>query len=302
MHWQRYLKSKVLEKESLKEHTSFGIGGPAEFFAQPRNIDDLKMLLNSARKYKMAFRLIGAGSNILVSDKGLKGITVSLNLPFFRKIHFKDNYIEVGAGKPLNQFIHDLKKRSLSGAEFLVGIPGTIGGALAMNAGVVVRAKSQELRAKNIGDLVETVSVMDYNGTIKNLNKKEIRFNYRNSSLSKYIILSTRLKLKKAKKKEIDNRIKKYLKVRKINQDYSYPSAGCVFRNPAGNSAGRLIDLCGLKGRRIGDAVISSKHANFIINLGRATAGDVVKLMSLVRKEVRNKFGINLEPEIKIWK
>jgi len=301
MNWQKSLKSKILESEPLSSHTSFRIGGPAEFFIRPRNIDDLKSLLESAKRYKMAFRVIGAGSNILVSDKGLKGVTLSLNSPCFRRIAFRNNCVEVGAGRTLNQFIQNLRKHCLSGAEFLVGIPGTIGGALSMNAGIILRAESQELRAKNIGDLVETVSVMDYNGKIKNLNKKGIRFNYRSSSLSKYIILGARLKLKKAKKKEIDKRIKEYLKVRKINQDYSHPSAGCVFKNPCGDSAGRLIDLCGLKGRRVGDACISSKHANFIINLGRATATDVLELMSLAKKEVKHKFGINLEPEIKIW-
>ncbi len=312
MHWQRYLKSKILEKERLSGHTSFRIGGPAEFFIQPRNIDDLKSLLNLVKRYKMAFRVIGAGSNILVSDRGLKGVTVSLNSPYFRNIHFRDNRVEVGAGKPLNQFIHNLKNRGLSGAEFLAGIPGTIGGALAMNAGIILRAKSRKLqpkadpptaeRARNIGDLIETVSVMDYKGNIKNLNKKDIRFNYRNSGLGKYIILKCRLKLKKAKKKEIEKRIKEYLKVRKINQDYSHPSAGCVFKNPSGDKAARLIDLCGLKCRRIGDACVSAKHANFIINLGKARAKDVLKLINLVRRKVMDKFGINLEPEIKIWK
>jgi UDP-N-acetylmuramate--L-alanine ligase/UDP-N-acetylenolpyruvoylglucosamine reductase len=299
--FEKSIKTKMRKNEMLSRHTTLRIGGASEFFVQPRDIDDLKTLLKLVEKYKMAFRIIGAGSNILVSDKGLRGITVSLNSSCFRRIAFRNNCVEVGAGRRLNQFIQDLKRRCLSGAEFLAGIPGTIGGALAMNAGIL-KAKGQELRAKNIGDLVEAASVMDYNGKIKNLNKKDIRFNYRSCSLSKYIILKCRLKLKKAKKKEIDKRIKEYLKIRKIKQDYSYPSAGCVFKNPPGKQAGRLIDLCGLKGRRIGDACISSKHANFIVNLGRARAKDVMSLINLIKKEVRNKFGINLELEIKIWK
>jgi len=302
MNWQKSLKSKILDSEPLSSHTTFRIGGPAEFFIRPRDIDDLERLLNSVKIYKMSFRVIGAGSNILISDRGLEGVTVSLNSPYFRNIHFRNNRVEVGAGKPLNQFIDNLKNRGLRGAEFLAGIPGTIGGALAMNAGITWKVTSQESGVRSIADLVETVTVMDYNGKIKNLDKKDIRFDYRSSGLSKYIILRCSLKLKKAKKKIIDKRIKEYLKVRKINQDYSHPSAGCVFKNPRGYSAGRLIDLCGLKGRRIGDAAISLKHANFIINLGNARASDVFKLMGLIRRTVKNKFGINLEPEIKIWK
>jgi UDP-N-acetylmuramate dehydrogenase len=142
---------------------------------------------------------------------------------------------------------------------------------------------------------------MDYNGKIKTLHKKEIRFAYRSSGLQKYIILSAHLKLKKKNKALIQNRIREYLCQRKASQDLSRPSAGSVFKNPAYSSAGRLIDLCGLKGKSIGDARISCKHANFILNLGRAKARDVLKLIALIKKEVKKKFHVILEPEIKIW-
>jgi UDP-N-acetylmuramate dehydrogenase len=302
MHWPKNLKNRIKEKEFLKKHTTFRIGGPAQFYARPQNVGELGMLLNAAKKYKIPFRVIGQGSNVLISDSGLVGLTLSLNSPYFKKINFSNNLVEVGAGCALSGLIQKALGRNLGGADFLVGIPGMVGGALAMNAGIAIKAKSKKSKVKSIGDLVESVSVMDHNGVLKNLNKKEIRFGYRDTSLGKYIILSARLKLKKESQAVIAGRIKKYLKLRQTSQDYSYPSAGCVFKNPGGYSAGRLIDLCGLKGERIGDAAVSLKHANFIINLGRAKARDVLKLMDLIKNKVRNKFNIKLESEIKIWK
>ncbi|MDD4895102.1 MAG: UDP-N-acetylmuramate dehydrogenase, partial [Candidatus Omnitrophica bacterium] len=185
-------------------------------------------------------------------------------------------------------------RRGLSGAEFLAGIPGTIGGALVMNAGI---AKDN----CSIKKLVENVTVMDYNGNIKVLNKKDLKFGYRESGLSKYIILSALLKFNKKSKKHIRDTIKAYLEYRKLTQDLSKPSAGCIFRNPPGNSAGRLIDLCGLKGKKVGKVAVSGKHANFIVNLGNGSASDVLKLAGFIRKRVKNQFNINLIPEIKIW-
>jgi UDP-N-acetylmuramate dehydrogenase len=182
----------------------------------------------------------------------------------------------------------------LAGLEFLAGIPGTVGGALAMNAGAWGRS---------IGELVEKATVMDYNGDIEVLTKKQMKFSYRNSSLQKYIILNIYLKLKKKNKRIINEKITGYLAQRRNSQDNSLPNAGCIFKNPSERiSAGRLIDLCGLKGRNIGDAFISLRHANFVLNKGNARARDVLKLMELAKREVRKKYRINLEPEIKIWR
>jgi UDP-N-acetylmuramate dehydrogenase len=297
MHWPKNLKNRIQEKESLKKHTTFRIGGPAQFYGRPQNIEELAMLLKAAKKYKMVLRVIGAGSNILVSDQGLVGLTVRLDQSYFKKTNFKGNSVEVGAGCALARLIQQALAGKLGGAEFLAGIPGTIGGALAMNAGITERSK-----ARCIGDLVENVSVMDYNGSFKKIDKKDIRFGYRDTNLAKYIILSAKLKLKKQNQKITAGRIEKYLRLRRVSQDYAHPSAGCVFKNPYGYSAGRLIDLCGLKGRRIGDAAVSLKHANFIVNLRQAKAKDVLKLMGLLKKEVKNKFNIELKSEIKIWK
>jgi UDP-N-acetylmuramate dehydrogenase len=292
MNWWKDLRGKVSLKEFLKDHTTFRIGGPAKYLAEPKDANDLKLLLNLAKRYKIPTFVIGAGSNILVKDRGVDGAVLRLNSPYFKKLVVKDKYLEVGAGCLISKVVAKTLERGLSGAEFLAGIPGTMGGALVMNAGAWGR---------NIGDLVEKVTVMDYNGNIKTLNRRALKFGYRKSNLSQYIILSARIKLVKKNKEEIQNRVKNNLQQRKATQDLSGACAGCVFKNPKGASAGRLIDLCGLKGKKIGGAYISAKHANFIINKGNAKARDILQLMKLVSKEVKKKFNITLEPEIKIW-
>ena len=294
MNWWRNLKGRIRLAEPLKDHTYFKIGGPAKFFIEPQDSNDLRLLLSLVKRYNFPIFVIGRGSNLLISDKGINGVVLRLNAPWFNKLSYKDNYLNVGSGVLLSRVVLFAQDYGLSGAEFLAGIPGTVGGALAMNAGI-----AQDNRS--IAELVESVTVMDYRGNRKVLNKKDIRFGYRTSSLSKYIILSTLIKLNRKNKEQINDKIKAYLKYRKLTQDLSKPSAGCIFRNPTGNSAGRLIDLCGLKGKRIGGAGVSLKHANFILNLENAAARDVLQLTDLIKKEVRKKFNIDLKPEIKIW-
>lgn len=294
MNWRKDLKIKIKFQELMQDHTTFKIGGPAKYFVEPKDIQELKLLLKSVKRYNIPISVIGAGSNILINDNGVRAMVLRLNSPIFKKIFFHNNRLSAASGVVLSQVLKLTQKQGLSGVEFLAGIPGTVGGALAMNAGI-------SEKTKNIGSLVESVKVMDYNGKIKILNKKDIKFGYRKSNLSKYIILSALLKLRKRDKREIKNEIKRYFNYRKETQDLSRASAGCIFKNPKGNQAGRLIDLSGLKGKRIGDASISRIHANFILNLGNATAKDVLKLMDLVKKEVKKKFNVTLEPEIKIW-
>lgn len=293
MNWPKHLKARIRLKEPLKKHTTFKIGGPAEFFIEPDDASALKLLLNTLKRDKIPFLLIGSGSNILANDKGVNAAVLRLGSPYFRRLCFKGIFAYAGAGATLNRVSNEAKRRGLSGAEFLAGIPGTIGGALAMNAGIP---------GYGIGDIADKVTVMDYNGKIKTLRKKEIKFAYRGSSLQGRIILGARLKLAKGSKKEIRDKIRGYIGHRRLTQDSGHYSAGCVFKNPQGNSAGRLIDLCGLKGKRIGGAEVSLKHANFIVNTGDARAKDVFALMESIKRGVKNKSGIILEPEIKIWK
>lgn len=262
-------------------------------FAQPCHADELRQLLICAKRYKIPLSVIGAGSNILAQDKELRRIVARLGGDF-KKISFCATRMRCGSGLSLNQAILAGQRRGLGAFEFLAGIPGTIGGALVSNAGAWGRS---------IGDAVEEVRVMDRAGRIKVLHKKDIKFSYRSSGLEKYIILDAVFRLKITAAAEIKKKIWQYLKQRRAAQDSSGPNAGCVFKNPAGGiSAGRLIDLCGLKGRRIGGAVISLRHANFIINRANARAQDVLALMRLAKNKVKEKFGITLEPEIKIWR
>ena len=292
MNWWKGLKGKIRFSEPLKEHTTFKIGGPAEFFVEPKDIRDLKSLINLKSRYKLPLLVLGAGSNILASDDGLKGIVVRLSSPFFKKVAFRKNSIEAGSGVILSRVINLAKERGLSGLEFMAGMPGTIGGALMMNAGTSERS---------IADLVEKVTVIDYYNNVKTIGKEKIKFGYRKSSLTKFIILSVSLKLARKNKGKIKEEIAERLNYRRLTQDLTLPSAGCVFQNPKGGSAGRMIDLCGLKGSSIRGAVVSLKHANFIVNRSSARAKDILELMDLARARVKKKFGVRLNPEIKIW-
>lgn len=293
MNWEKKLKGKVKFGEPLKNKTTFKIGGKARFFVEPQDSCDLKLLLAAAKVKKLPVLLIGAGSNILASDAGISAIVVKLSEPFFKKISLRGRSIEAGSGVSLASLIDFARKRGLSGLEFLSGIPGTLGGALAMNAGAWGR---------NIGELLEEAVVMDKRAKEIILKKDDIKSGYRRSSLSKYIIIRASLRLRPKNKKEISAKISEYLKRRCVSQDTSLPNAGCIFRNPAENSSGRLIDLCGLKGKNLGGAVISRKHANFILNQNAASFNDVLKLMALIKNKVKNKFKLTLQPEIKIWK
>ena len=301
MNWWKPLKGRVKIKEPLKKHTTFGVGGPADFFIQPKDSSDLKLLLNLLKRGKMPFLLIGAGSNLLVSDKGVKAAVISLDSLFFKKINRKGDSLAVGSGARLGELLSASRRSGLSGLEFLAGIPGSLGGALVMNAGVSERTASGKAIQRSISDLVEEVTVMDRRGDIKKLKKKDIAFRYRTSSLGKYIVLSASFKLRRAAQPEVEMNINRYLEQRKRSQGKARGSAGCVFRNPKGDSAGRLIDLCGLKGKHIGGASVSAHHANFILNTAQASSGDILKLMQLIKRRVRHKFGVDLDPEIKIW-
>jgi UDP-N-acetylmuramate dehydrogenase len=193
----------------------------------------------------------------------------------------------------LSGLIDFCSSNGLSGVEFLIGIPGTIGGAIAGNAGT---------KDKSIGDLVEFVDVMDYNGQINRMKRTDLKFSYRNSNLANRVILQACLKLVKRNKKAIRDTVSRYISARRVSQGAGWFSAGCCFKNPPGDSAGRLIDACGFKGARCGNAMVSQRHANFILNGGGAKASDVMTLMRRISRKVKNRYGIRLEPEIKIWR
>ena len=248
---------------SLKNYTTFKIGGRAKYFFVAKNKKDLIKAIKTAQKIKLPFFILGGGSNLLVSDKGFKGLVIKY-------------------GQPLSFYVS-------KGLEWAVGIPGTVQGAVYGNAGAF---------KKSMKDVVKEVEVFDTKtGEIKILKNKDCQFSYRNSVFKKnknLIILSVKIKTKKSNIKKI----KQYLAYKKKNHPWNYPSAGSVFKNPRGFSAAELIQRCGLKGKKIGGAKISDKHANFIINLGNAKAKDVKKLINLIKKQVKKKFGVILQEEI----
>lgn len=290
------MRRRFKENEPLSCHTSFCIGGPADFFVRIADTADLRAALKTAAAAKARCRVIGAGSNILALDAGVAGVVMKLDAPSFKKISVRGNRVTAGAGVNLAALVGECSRRGLSGLEFLAGIPGTVGGGISMNCGT-----SSDTGRKSIGDRIATIRVMDYKGQLSTLSRRSARFGYRCSGLSGYIVLSATFLLARSSRQEVRNAVRVFLEARS-GQDYRFPSAGCVFRNPAGRSAGMLIDSCGLKGARAGRARISERHANFIVNTGSASAGDVLALMELAKKKVKERFGITLRPEIKIWR
>jgi UDP-N-acetylmuramate dehydrogenase len=292
MNWRKDLNLGIKPNQLLKDKTTFRIGGKAKVFASPKDEKALRKLVIFAKKDKLPVFILGAGSNILAADSGLKGLVIRLDSPAFTALVFNGNLARAGGGLKLTKLIQESCRRSLSGMERLTGIPGTVAGAVVMNAGAW---------GKSIADSVKEVRVMDHSGKIKVVRKNNAGFVYRSSKLGKYIVLEAVLRLVKKDKRKIAGAVKKILAQRHQSQDNTLPNAGCIFKNPAKDSAGRLIDACGLKGRRSGGAVISQKHANFILNLGGAKSRDVLKLMELAKRSVRDKFKVVLEPEIKLW-
>jgi UDP-N-acetylmuramate dehydrogenase len=293
MHWPKNLSKKIKTKVSLAQYSSFKIGGQAEYFCEPGNLKELRQVLFCAKQAGKRVYILGLGSNILVSDAGLKGIVIKLSSKEFQKCWFQNDCVIAGSGLKLNALIALSKENNLSGLEFLAGIPGTLGGSLMGNAGAWGRS---------LGELVEQVGVLDDNAKPKVLKKNQLKFTYRRSNLNKYIIIWAKLKLQVVQKKLIAAKINQYLLQRKQSQSNNLPNAGCIFKNPAQGSAGRLIDRCGLKGTKSGKAAISKLHANFILNTGGAKSDDVIRLIHLVHKKVKERFKIDLRPEIKIWK
>lgn len=293
MRWPKSLNKKIKTKICLAPYTTFKIGGPAKFFLEAGNLKELQDALVFARRARIKVYILGAGSNLLISDSGLGALVIKLTGHDFKGLSCRGTSVIAGSGLKLSQLIVFAKNKNLGGLEFLGAIPGTLGGALAGNAGAW---------AQSIGSLVDEVFVLGYDGKPELLKGKDLKFVYRRSNLTKFIIIWAVLKLRRKNGRVIMARIKKYIDQRKKSQDHCLPSAGCIFKNPGKISAGKLIDACGLKSRTKGGAVISKLHANFILNTAKAKAKDVLSLVRLMRKEVKTKFKINLEPEIKIWR
>lgn len=275
---------KLKENEPLSEHTTFRIGGPARYFIEAKTIAELQAALNFAKGKKLKVLFLGKGSNALISDKGFNGLVIKLRLS---RTGVSGESVVAESGVSVAQLVNLTAKKGLTGLEFLTGIPGTVGGAVAMNAGVGKFA---------IGDKIKRVW-----GLRKTFSKSECKFGYRRSifQVGKYIITKVEFKLKKGNKAKIRATIKQMWQKRLEKQPYDLPSAGSVFKNPKGKFAGQLIEEAGCKGLRVRGAEVSKMHANFIVNRGKARAKDVIQLMKAVQKKVKKAFGVTLEPEIK---
>jgi len=298
MNLPRAFKNKVKRGELLRRHTTFGIGGEALGWYEPADARELSDFLRLLPKRADIFA-IGAGSNLLVKDGPIRKIFICFSRPAFRRIVVSGDRVRAGAGVSLGALVRALAAKGLTGHEFLAGIPGTLGGAVAMNAGARTAFDDPHSYCE-MKDIVQDVDVMDRRGRIRTLGKDRIKFSYRHSSLGPLFILGVSLKFRRGSSARSRKMAAKIRTERLGFQEWSCPSAGSFFKNPRGIAAGRLIDLCGLKGVSVGGACVSSKHANFIVNKGGATYGDVMKLMEIVRKTVYNRYKIRLQPEVKI--
>jgi len=287
------VKGQVLFEEPLSRHTSFRIGGPADYWVEPEDLEDLNSILKFASDNYLSWKVLGRGANVLVRDEGFRGVVINLGEDYFRKIEFHGEKVVAGAGILLSLLVSEAARRGLRGLEFAVGIPGTLGGAVVMNAGI---------QGSSLANVVDKIELLNDKGKILNLGKKAVGFRYRGSSLSPdQVILKAELELRRGDKKEIKNLMSKFRERRNMTQPLSDPNAGSIFKNPPGRiTAAELIEEAHLKGTSVGDAQISPRHANFIVNRGKARAKDVISLVEMVRKAVWERKGVELELEIEV--
>lgn len=279
-----------IENEPLKKHTTFKIGGEAEMFVTVSNIEQLKAVIKACKDSGIKLFVIGKGSNLLISDNGMKGVVLSLDGEF-KNISIEENRIVSGAGVNLARLCNFALDNSLSGLEFAYGIPGSVGGAAYMNAG----AYGGEMK-----DVITSVTHITSDGDVVTLSKEQLDLSYRHSvyKTTDDIILFVTMELEKGESEAIKEKMDDFMNRRKTKQPLEFPSAGSVFKRPEGNFAGTLIEQCGLKGKTIGGAQVSEKHAGFIINVGGATCEDVLNLVSFVQDTVKEQTGYFLEREI----
>lgn len=281
----------VCINETMASHTSFKVGGPADIFVLPRSIEEIKHVLLTAEKLRCPLFVMGRGTNLLVTSKGIRGIVMKI-ADNFSGVLISGEYVKAKSGTPLAVIVKDAIAHSLGGAEFLGGIPGALGGAVCMNAGAY---------GGEIGDFVEEVYILCGNKEVT-LQKQEMGFGYRKSVLSDkpLIVTGAKLKLQKCSAEESRQKVLELNERRRDKQPLEFPSAGSTFKRPEGNYAGTLIEQAGLKGLCVGGAQVSRKHAGFIINTGGATPEDILTIIEEVRRRVYEFSGVSLEPEVKI--
>ena len=285
-------EDRLLLDEPMKLHTTFRIGGNADYFVKPESIEEIKALTECAKRHGIAYYVLGNGSNMLISDEGYRGMIIRLGEEF-SAITMQDNdMISVQAGAKLSRVGNEAAAKGLAGFEFASGIPGTVGGAVVMNAGAY---------GGEIKDIIVSATVLTQEGNVVTLSNDELELGYRTSIIQKkgYIVLLAVFKLEKGDEAQIRSRMKELAEKRREKQPLEYPSAGSTFKRPEGFFAGKLIADAGLKGFKVGGAQVSEKHAGFVINTGSATACDVIELTDEVKRKIKQIYGVELELEVK---
>jgi len=284
---------KVVRRgEPLAMYTWFQLGGPAEFLAEPRNLEELVAVVKRCREEEIPIRVLGCGSNLLVRDEGVPGLVLQILAPAFSGIQVNDRTMTAGGGVKLNQVVTTAVHEGLAGLEVLVAIPGTLGGALHGNAGT---------HGGDIGQWTVAATVLTKEGEVYRRQREDLVFGYRQSSLDELVILDATIELQPDDPRELARRLQKQWILRKASQPMGHQCAGCVFKNPRGMTAGELIERAGLKGTRIGGAIVSERHANFIIAEPECTSSDVLRLIDMIRGQVQQRLGVELELEVEIW-
>jgi UDP-N-acetylmuramate dehydrogenase len=277
---------------SLREYTWFGLGGKADYLITPQDVKQLKTVVRRCNENNLPIYVLGFGSNLLIKDKGVRGAVIKLGGSEFDKTKFEDERVTAGAGANLNKLVLDCVRRGLSGLEPLTGIPGSVGGAVKINSG------------GNFGDIgaaVQSVMLMDKDTNVFEKTKPELMFDYRRTNITAKFVLGAKMKLTVAEPEQIMRTTKEIWIRKKNSQPLNSRNSGCIFRNPPGHSAGALIDRAGLKGLQLGGAVVSEKHANFIIAKDGCSSSDVIRLIEVARQRVKENFDVELELEIEIW-
>ena len=282
---------RVVTKEPMKKHTTFRTGGPAAYYVTPFSEKEIAAVVSLCRREHVPYYILGNGSNLLVSDKGYDGVMISMTKGF-SGIEVQDQTVTAGSGALLSRIAKAALEESLTGLEFAAGIPGTLGGAVVMNAG----AYGGEMK-----QVLQSVSVLTKDGQVKELPAEGLELGYRKSCIQReeYIVLSAKLLLKKGEKAEIQAQMEDLAARRREKQPLEYPSGGSTFKRPEGYFAGKLIEDAGLKGFTVGGAQVSEKHSGFVINRNNATSSEVYELCRQVQARVQEKFGVNLEMEVK---
>lgn len=285
-------KGNIMLDEPMKKHISFKVGGPADILVKPNSEEQIRDIIKLLKKENVPYIMIGNGSNLLVKDGGIRGVVVEISNTF-NDFEIDGNFVRVKSGALLSLVGKAILRAELKGFEFAAGIPGTLGGALAMNAG----AYGGEMK-----DIVKSVRLMDTDGNIFEFTNEQMEFEYRKSILTRtdYIVLSTVIELQKGNYEDIKATMMDFTQRRVTKQPLSLPSAGSTFKRPEGHFAGKLIEDCGLKGLTLGGAQVSEKHSGFVVNIGNAKAKDLLDLMYVVKSTVKAKFDVSLEEEVKV--